>query len=357
MTVRPDGVLAGGCARFVEQALLREEDKGPFRVSSFPGRTFRVRDLGERAADVNGSGFGDFGCTPRDRSVECVVELECARPVTPTFEPTAVTLWEQIARKHEELFGRDVAEHEPAVGQLAQRRNAVSGFDLATQRAQPCTKCVRDRLRATTREGPAVDVREQQQHQPERRARRLLEGEEGVRRSTCEQRAGRRRFEPSLRKALGGAQRGETKPHECKRVTRKMGDRPHQFAFELAPAGDERFHEVPVCIGVHAQSGRSLLERAPYERGRSVVERMRDSGGWFDQIEFELERAEERGGEDRRMDRGADVVSETRERQLRRACPAADRRLSFDDADRAPGLSERDRGSEAVRPRPDDNGV
>ena len=50
-------------------------------------------------------------------------------------------------------------------------------------------------------------------------------------------------------------------------------------------------------------------------------------------------------------------MSETRKRQLRRACPAADRLLSFDDADGAPGVSERDRGSEAVRPRSDNDRV
>ena len=50
-------------------------------------------------------------------------------------------------------------------------------------------------------------------------------------------------------------------------------------------------------------------------------------------------------------------MPESRKRQLRGARPAADRLLRLDDADGASGLSERDRGSEAVRPRPDDNGV
>ena len=84
---------------------------------------------------------------------------------------------------------------------------------------------------------------------------------------------------------------------------------------------------------------------------------MRDSGWWFDQVELELERAEERGGGERRMNRGANVVSEARKRKFRRACPAADRLLSFDDADGAPGPSERDRGGKAVRPCAHDDGV
>jgi hypothetical protein len=57
------------------------------------------------------------------------------------------------------------------------------------------------------------------------------------------------------------------------------------------------------------------------------------------------------------MDGGADVVAESGKRQLRGARPAADRLLRLDYADEAPGQSERDRSSEAVRPRPDDNGV
>jgi hypothetical protein len=43
--------------------------------------------------------------------------------------------------------------------------------------------------------------------------------------------------------------------------------------------------------------------------------------------------------------------------QLRSARPAADRLLRLDDADGAPGLSERDRGGKAVRPCAYDYGV
>jgi hypothetical protein len=84
---------------------------------------------------------------------------------------------------------------------------------------------------------------------------------------------------------------------------------------------------------------------------------MSDRSRRLDQVEVELQRAEERGGEERRVNRGADVVAKPRERQLRRARPAADRLLRFDDADRTPCLGERDRGSQAVRPRADDDGV
>jgi hypothetical protein len=84
---------------------------------------------------------------------------------------------------------------------------------------------------------------------------------------------------------------------------------------------------------------------------------MSDRRGRLDQIEVELQRAEEGGGRESRMDCGANVVTKSGKRQLRRACPAPDGLAGLDDANRSPGLSERDRSSKAVRPCPDDDGV
>jgi hypothetical protein len=84
---------------------------------------------------------------------------------------------------------------------------------------------------------------------------------------------------------------------------------------------------------------------------------MGDRGGRFDQVEVELQRAKKRGSDESRMDRRANVMPKSRERQLRGASSATDRLLRLDDAYRAPSLSERDRGGKAIRPRADDNGV
>ena len=140
-------------------------------------------------------------------------------------------------------------------------------------------------------------------------------------------------------------------------MTRQMGDRSHQLALELVPTVYERPEQPAVRVTVRAQSRCGVLERARCEHGGAVSQRMSDCSGRLDQVELELERAEERGGEDRRMDRGADVVSKSRERQLRSARSSADRLLRLDESDGAPRLSKRDRSCEAVRPRPDDNGV
>ena len=84
---------------------------------------------------------------------------------------------------------------------------------------------------------------------------------------------------------------------------------------------------------------------------------MSDRRGRLDQIEVELQRTEERGGRESRMDCRANVVAKSGKRQLRRACPAPDGLLRLDDANRSPGLCERDRSCKAVRPCPDDNSV
>ena len=69
---------------------------------------------------------------------------------------------------------------------------------------------IADVLGAAAGEGPTRDMREHEQHQPERRARSLLERENGVRRGACEQCACCLRFEARLGETLGGSQRGET---------------------------------------------------------------------------------------------------------------------------------------------------
>jgi hypothetical protein len=84
---------------------------------------------------------------------------------------------------------------------------------------------------------------------------------------------------------------------------------------------------------------------------------MRDGHGRLDQVESELERAEEGRGDESRVDRRADVVPESGQCQIQSPRPAADRLLRLDDADGAPGLSKRDRGREAVGAGPYDDRV
>jgi hypothetical protein len=132
-----------------------------------------------------------------------------------------------------------------------------------------------------------------------------------------------------------------------------VNDRPEEVAFELGPVCDQGLEEIAVRVAVAAELRCGVLERASCEHGCAVVERMSDRSGRLDQVELELERTEERGGQYRRVDRGANVVAEPWERQLRGARAAADRLLRLDDTDGAPGLGKRDRSGEAIRPGAD----
>jgi len=99
------------------------------------------------------------------------------------------------------------------------------------------------------------------------------------------------------------------------------------------------------------------LRRALDDECGAVVERVRKRGGRLDPVDAEVERGEERRRRCERMDRGADVVPEPRERELRGARAAADRVLRLDDEDGASGLREGDCGREPVRAGADDDRV
>ena len=93
------------------------------------------------------------------------------------------------------------------------------------------------------------------------------------------------------------------------------------------------------------------------DEGGAVVERVRERGGRVDPFDVEPEGVEERRRRAERVNRGADVVSEARERQLQGPCAAADRVLRLEDEDGASGLRQGDGGGEPVRARADDDGV
>ncbi len=84
---------------------------------------------------------------------------------------------------------------------------------------------------------------------------------------------------------------------------------------------------------------------------------MCERGRRLDEVVLEVERREEGRSRYQRVDRGADVMAESRQRQLGCACSPSNRVRSFDDEDRAPGCGERDGGRKPVRTGADDNRV
>src|SRR5919204_3449074 len=81
MTVGPGRVFAGRCASGVEERGLREQDERTVVTHAAPGGPLRMRDLLERAADVDRRRPPTFRLRPRDRPVERPVQLESARTV------------------------------------------------------------------------------------------------------------------------------------------------------------------------------------------------------------------------------------------------------------------------------------
>jgi hypothetical protein len=90
---------------------------------------------------------------------------------------------------------------------------------------------------------------------------------------------------------------------------------------------------------------------------RAVVQRVRQRGRRLHHGQIELEPTEEWRRRDQRVDRRADIVPEPGQRQLSSASAPADRRLTFENANRSSRLRECDRSREPVRPGADDDGV
>src|SRR5436305_7692288 len=81
MAVRPAGVLAGGRARVVEHALLRDEHERLLRGHALPGRRLVRGDLLERPTHVYRRRSPALLGLPWNRTVEGVVDLEDAGTV------------------------------------------------------------------------------------------------------------------------------------------------------------------------------------------------------------------------------------------------------------------------------------
>jgi hypothetical protein len=71
-------------------------------------------------------------------------------------------------------------------------------------------------------------------------------------------------------------------------------DRSEEFSDETSPIRNEWREQVAVFVSVFSKASRCCVQRPAYEDGRPIVERMGESGRRLDQIELELQRAEER---------------------------------------------------------------
>ena len=136
---------------------------------------------------------------------------------------------------------------------------------------------------------------------------------------------------------------------------RNADQRSEQCRLELFPPGADPSQQAVVRLCVRPQLCGGLVDRACDHNGGSVVERMGQGGRRLDHLEpvfRERKLSEEGRARDERMNRRADVVHESGQRQLRRAHASAERvlRLAYDEA--PAGASEGDGRCKPVRPDP-----
>ena len=141
-------------------------------MSSVPRCPLRFRDLVERAAEMDGSRVGYLGREPRDRAVQCVVELEGARPVAPSFQSAAVAVRQQIAGERGELqpASRRTARACCSAARAAKRRVSLSRSRrpaiAAAQRVHLRLPASLREERASLRREPASAARVRTTHSP-----------------------------------------------------------------------------------------------------------------------------------------------------------------------------------------------
>ena len=129
---------------------------------------------------------------------------------------------------------------------------------------------------------------------------------------------------------------------------------------EARPFGDERAVQRAPVPTLLSQAGGGGVDGALQHGGRAVIERMGQRGRGLDPLEPEIrerERAEERRGKRKRVNRGAHVVDVAGQGELGGSEAAAQRRLRLPQDRLEPGAREDDCGREAVGSRSYDHRV
>src|SRR5262249_39284738 len=145
------------------------------------------------------------------------------------------------------------------IGELRERRHAVTGLELAAEVAQVRHERVGDDLRATSRDGPPVDVSGDTEDEREARGERMRERDARVRGEAREQCVA-----SSGTEALAHQSRGERSREREARHRQRMTwwDRGREQAVrEVTPVRDARFDECSPRLAVSAERCGGVIER------------------------------------------------------------------------------------------------
>ncbi len=326
------------------------------------GRDLRLGrgDLGHRAAEVDRRRPRALGRAPGDRPLQRPVDLERAGAVAVAQQARPVGRRQaRAARSPPPGAGRRPAAPRAPAGSSSSEvtRRPVSSSPPSARRRATSASVIRPRAAAGHR--PADRVAQGGEQQAEAAGQGRVERAERVRGHAREQRARAvaaeappQRRRPSAGRggrsapapAGGGAPRGAARAR--RRSDRWRGAR-------AGRPGARRRRRRPPGRRPSRRPSAPAPRRVPSSRGWA-----RGASGWTSSIPMLLQRQppeEGRAGEG--VDRRADVVDEAGQRQLGRAAAAPRRVGGLEHQHRAPGLGDRERRGEPVRPRPDDDGV
>ena len=335
-------------------------------------------------ADVHRAGARHVLVLPRDRPVERPVELDRRGPEPVAPQPRRVAPAQRVAAQREERRrqhvghddrGRDAlaaldldARHAAALD--GDPRRARAGADAAAERGQVADERVGEPPRAALRARPADRVAEQVEVRRRDRAARAVRRDVAVHRRAVEPRARAARPEQLGRERGGGreqqarelerpaqAQGGE-QPRRS-RDGREPGEHRRPQRAEVAQVGrGERAPALPVAGRERVQARGGRVDVPEQDGGAPVRQRMRRAGPRVhpaQAVALERPAREHRRGDRRGVDRREHVVTEARERELLGGHRAAGARRGLEHEHVAPGLGQRDRGRQPVRPRADDD--
>src|SRR5439155_25648303 len=154
----PDSLLPGRCARWVEKALLSDEDERTLGRRPARDLCFALGDLIEGPSEVHGAGAKAVFRAPRDRAVDRVVKLEDAGPVAKRTELRAIAIRQPRASDRVELSGCDVAEVRARRAQLVEAPHGAARLDRAAEGSQTGGERIGDALRPATWHRPVRHV-------------------------------------------------------------------------------------------------------------------------------------------------------------------------------------------------------
>ncbi len=135
VAVSPKRVLVFGCARPVEETLLRDEDKRLLRVPAARDFALTRRDFLQRPAQVKRPSRAALRRQPRHRRGKRVIDFENARRVPEIFQPPAVTIGQLRCREPGKLPTGGIEQNSARRGQLAEIFDPAIGFNFRPARA------------------------------------------------------------------------------------------------------------------------------------------------------------------------------------------------------------------------------